>query len=1305
MDSVNGFNGIPQGLQNNNLFARELADPNSPAYAGGKIAREQGVFTLPHVITFSSVFGSAYRTYSWRWDEAYKNSRCDALAMRRDAFLMGILQERILASSQLNWHIECEDPKDQRQRKCAEFITNLIRRMRGLPKFFYNLQDATWYGRMAAHIAWTWRDDIKRPDGIPGHHGEGRVLCPERYYPINGDKIQYRYRMYDDGPEVEDGIPVILTHSSYATRLPKSETVLTDRGRGLLLRSPYWRERFVLHSHTPDDADFFEAEMAGGIWGVGIRSRIYWLDWIRKEWLANVSDYIQRVGQGFIIIYYEAGNPQSETKAIEVGNNISNNTVVVWPRPIGTEKQGAGLEMINPPMSGSETLVKLMEHLEQIIERYIIGQTASSRSGAGGLGVHNTEAQDQCVPVCGTEILTRRGFRKPHDVVIGEDVLAYDTETDTCRWTPLLDKSFYDNRPTVRLKYQSADAPLAKRTAFDVCCTDRHTWPACYWGVKGWDEKRGRKLVETKNLTSHHAIIIAAKEVETTDSLLTPTEAALLGWAVTDGHIKRSGHNWRLGVCQSKEENFDSIREVIPAGTHEWVGKPTVRTFPTGRTYSCKRQHWWYLSTAAATDLIDKAGYTERADLPGIVTQLSKEARAAMLEAMIRAEGTKCKQFFQKCPHVMEAFEILCALQGVRTGRTTPRWRCNAKRIMKHRHVSCQHVVREDSAVCDVWCPTTKYGTWVMRQGGRVMITGNTKSNIVRYDAKNLADSLTHDLIPVLMRWNCPEEDYHLEFRFDVDKPNAKDLLDGAYKVWSMGGHVREDNVLEYAGLPKVDPQDDVLLNPQFQQQPGGEERVEGGLQPGGEEPEQPPGSEPIPPPEEGYMGTKGLPGGHGGPRSPDISAGFGAALGGPKAPSRQSARPYGREHAKWHQQQDADGPYWESEGGRIERSQPTHKDNPSMARAHNEQGQTVPNQTPEQVNPLPKKPAGKNTENLPTDGPYNEQEDYHEEFNKASEIQPATQETLKQGVWHQLRSGEVSEVKENPNKGANSSYVVTLADGKKGLFKPPDLGRNLYFPVPGNYIGREVATSEVAHILGMGDLVPETVVRQGMKDTTSDVGSMQAFVNEGASALQLPDEEKFDGPENLARAAIFDALTMQGDRAERNWLIAGDRPSLIDNGYTFPDNHTPLTGEEYKKREAAIKAANPDLDAKQVHSYASGLGHDSDLLKRAVDTDLPFPDLSGWKDKWPEIEATLKRNKIDDKSIGLAKERFDLITSPTTGDARLDRARKRAGASGWRSFKEFWKAAKAKGIVGVNIDNDLPVPGPGPNVEGYNAG
>jgi len=74
--------------------------------AGGEAIEDAGGFLLPHVRTFAAIWNTFTRTYRYTWDEAIKHSPTNALTMRRDAFVMGCLQERYLQVAQLPWHLD-----------------------------------------------------------------------------------------------------------------------------------------------------------------------------------------------------------------------------------------------------------------------------------------------------------------------------------------------------------------------------------------------------------------------------------------------------------------------------------------------------------------------------------------------------------------------------------------------------------------------------------------------------------------------------------------------------------------------------------------------------------------------------------------------------------------------------------------------------------------------------------------------------------------------------------------------------------------------------------------------------------------------------------------------------------------------------------------------------------------------------------------------------------------------------------------------------------------------------------------------
>ncbi|HEX2513187.1 MAG TPA: hypothetical protein VH257_00680, partial [Chloroflexota bacterium] len=69
-----------------------------------------------------------------------------------------------------------------------------------------------------------------------------------------------------------------------------------------------------------------------------------------------------------------------------------------------------------------------------------------------------------------------------------------------------------------------------------------------------------------------------------------------------------------------------------------------------------------------------------------------------------------------------------CALEGIATGAERPHVGIVTQKMKVTRYVAGAFIHAEPTAPEPVWCPTTAFGTWVMRQNGRVMITGNTKA-------------------------------------------------------------------------------------------------------------------------------------------------------------------------------------------------------------------------------------------------------------------------------------------------------------------------------------------------------------------------------------------------------------------------------------------------------------------------------------------------------------------------------------------------------------------------------------------------
>jgi len=146
----------------------------------------------------------------------------------------------------------------------------------------------------------------------------------------------------------------------------------------LELKDPRWRQRFVIHKHIPNDADYFEGEMAGGVHGVGLRSLIYWLWWLREEMLSWAVNHLKKIGVGGILIfYYEDGNDKSKTTAESAAKDAGERYAIAMPRPRGTSRDVSSAELLPFNEAGVQSLTAIIfDYFERHIERLIIGQNS-----------------------------------------------------------------------------------------------------------------------------------------------------------------------------------------------------------------------------------------------------------------------------------------------------------------------------------------------------------------------------------------------------------------------------------------------------------------------------------------------------------------------------------------------------------------------------------------------------------------------------------------------------------------------------------------------------------------------------------------------------------------------------------------------------------------------------------------------------------------------------------------------------------------------------------------------------------------
>lgn len=357
------------------------ATTHDPALGIPGAPRNFGRDVLPHVFSVQGRVGTISRTYPWQ-DEALRDSRPNAEAMRHETGIMECLEARQRGTALLKWHVEPRDSKSDDAKDLASKMTSIMEETWQFLELRRNLLEALWYGRyMTTHRY-----------GVDLIDGKYRQYI-KKWSPRHGDKIVFRFddgtgKYYDDhvGIRISGGWRFEHMSKDYLGYDRNKIEVSTQFGLVYWL-DKYEREMVGLHRHLIEDGEFHDPRSIGRVNGVGVRDRIYWSWYAMQECLANMLDYVERNSHGIEIWRYPAGNPVAEERTEEAAKNRSNKAILLVPIQPGDMGELQGVEVIEPGFQGIDALMNIIrEYFGHKIKRYILGQTLSSEAEATGLG-------------------------------------------------------------------------------------------------------------------------------------------------------------------------------------------------------------------------------------------------------------------------------------------------------------------------------------------------------------------------------------------------------------------------------------------------------------------------------------------------------------------------------------------------------------------------------------------------------------------------------------------------------------------------------------------------------------------------------------------------------------------------------------------------------------------------------------------------------------------------------------------------------------------------------------------------------
>lgn len=253
-----------------------------------------------------------------------------------------------------------------------------------------------------------------------------------------------------------------------------------------------------------------------------------------------------------------------------------------------------------------------------------------------------------CVPL-DTKALTRRGWKRYDELIIGEEILGYNPETKLKEWTRLRDITVYEDKV-----YEFGNSFRKFRA------TGNHRWfiRQRKKGNKSWSKINGHYMVDevrtTDELNSESSIILNAPFNESQDRVPNnPTD-----WVKT----QKYGVNWDqyvLDMSHSERKQF-------------------LQGFLLADGHIVEKDHWAW-----------------------------SQNKGEIAEALIL------------CSYLVNDGQIHVAdKNGYNKDMVTVT-------LSKKGHITCSKFDKKSLGVQSVWCPTTDLGSWVMRQGNEITITGN----------------------------------------------------------------------------------------------------------------------------------------------------------------------------------------------------------------------------------------------------------------------------------------------------------------------------------------------------------------------------------------------------------------------------------------------------------------------------------------------------------------------------------------------------------------------------------------------------
>jgi hypothetical protein len=321
-----------------------------------------------------------------------------------------------------------------------------------------------------------------------------------------------------------------------------------------------------------------------------------------------------------------------------------------------------------------------------------------------------------------TKCLTKQGFKKYNEILIGEEIYTLNPKTLKAEWKPIKNIYIYENHNDEMIEINGRN--------ISACVTPNHKW-----FIKIPSKKDIYKFKETKDFKKVYKIPLRAEPQEVVKKEVYSNDfVELIGWVITEGCYNAAR---QISISQSLKSNREKAERI----------KALIKKLSGERNYYYSKKGC--ITVRFSGDLAKKVRqlFPDKKLNYKFVNSLTLKQLKILKNTLIAGDGRKREKnesFYTTEVIHKDIFEYLCILIGlnckihkylrsIKNSKHKDYYCCFVK---KSKFVSPFSISRKkNNTQCEIkkinhkgiiWCPNTENQTFFAKRNDKIYITGNS---------------------------------------------------------------------------------------------------------------------------------------------------------------------------------------------------------------------------------------------------------------------------------------------------------------------------------------------------------------------------------------------------------------------------------------------------------------------------------------------------------------------------------------------------------------------------------------------------